>query len=94
MNICKNCKYWILKERDEYSVIIFPFNPITNEHCKTEEEAATLFGCRVRRCKNPKLLFYHRPERIGATVVDGSEYHAELITGEEFGCIGFEEKTT
>jgi hypothetical protein len=31
-----------------------------------------------------------RPQIDGACVVDGSEYRAELITGEQFGCVLFE----
>lgn len=93
MNQCKTCKYWRLGKSDEYDRIIFPFKPGGSyEQCKTEEEAAAMFGHRVRRCQNPKLLFYQRPEIDGACVVDGSEYRAELITGENFGCVNHEVK--
>ena len=89
---CKNCKYWILDTDDEYNCLIFPYRPDKSyNQCETEEEAALVFGCRVRRCRNPKLLFYQRPEKTGAAVMDGSEYRAELITGEDFGCVGFNE---
>lgn len=88
---CKTCKHWVLGEDDEYNRLIFPYNPTKNyEQCETEEEAAALFGGRVRRCRHPKLLFYQRPEINGAAVMDGSEYKAELVTGEEFGCVNHE----
>jgi len=87
MEQCKTCRYWLLDKDDKYSCLIYPYKPGEDyEQCETEEEAAALFGCRVRRCRNPKLLFYQRPEIGGAAVLDGSEYIAELITGEEFGC--------
>ena len=88
MGTCKTCKHWVLDTDDEYNRIIFPCKPGDDyEQCETEEEAAKLFGHRVRRCRNPKLLFYQRPEITGACVVDGSEYRAELLTGEDFGCV-------
>lgn len=91
MEYCKTCKHWVLGEDDKYNSIIFPYNPADDYmQCETEEEAAELFGHKVRRCRNPKLLFYQRPEINGAAVMDGSEYKAELITGEEFSCINHE----
>ena len=88
MKTCKTCKYWLLTEQDEYNKIIFPYKPNEDfSQCETEEEAAALFGHRARRCKSPKLLFYQRPDKSGACVVDGSQYKAELITAESFGCV-------
>ena len=29
-------------------------------------------------------------EKNGATIIDGSQYHAELITAENFGCVNHE----
>lgn len=93
MERCKTCKHWVLGEADEYNRLIFPYKPGDDwNQCETEEEAATLFGHRVRRCRNPKLLFYQRPEISGAAVMDGSEYKAELITGEDFGCVNHESR--
>lgn len=87
---CGKCKYWLLDKDDEYNKIIFPYRPDRDyEQCETETEAAELFGHRVRRCRNPKLVFYQRPEADGACLVDGSEYRAELITGESFGCVNY-----
>lgn len=41
----------------------------------------------VRFCKHPKLEFCQRPERNALAVIDGSEYYAALLTGEDFGCV-------
>lgn len=88
---CETCKHWVLDKMDEYNEMIFPYKPHQDyEQCETEEEAAQYFGNRVRRCRNPNLLFYQRPTATQATVVDGSQYRAELLTGEKFGCINFE----
>ena len=87
--LCKNCKYWINSEDCEYTTLMLPNKANDFFNRCTEEEAASLFGCRVRMCNNPKLLFYERPEKTGAAVVDGSEYKGALLTGEEFGCVGY-----
>lgn len=91
MNTCKTCKFWVLVEGDEYEEIIFPYKS-DREQCKTEEEESLLFGHRVRRCRSTNLLFYERPKINGACVVDAEEihYYAELLTGEEFGCVNHE----
>ena len=88
---CATCKHW-QEPNEKYDLILYPFHPGTCERTKTEEEAANVFGHRVRYCRNPKVEFYQRPKIDGAAVVDGSEYRAELITGEEFGCVLHEAK--
>lgn len=70
-NTCKTCKHWHLGEENRYN----------------SEANAAKWGHRVRRCKHPRLLFYQRPDKDAAAVCDGSQYQAELITGEEFGCV-------
>lgn len=82
--ICKNCKHWKNEETD-YSDIIQPFDPDTYEDMKMPWE--------VRYCQSPDILFYERPVKpTQACVVDGSQYHAALITGPEFFCPNFDEK--
>jgi hypothetical protein len=61
--------------------------PLDREKVEDEKESAEVFGYRVRECKNPKIVFYQRPEHDGAAVCDGSEFAAELLTAEDFGCV-------
>jgi len=83
---CATCKHWQEPE-EKWDSILYPYHPVTLDRVETEDEAAKLFGHRVRYCKHPKVEFYQRPQIDGACVVDGSEYRAELITGEQFGCV-------
>lgn len=89
MNTCKNCLHWTLKDEHEarYDRVIFPPDPETYEAEETEEANTKKWGHRVRYCKHPRLLFYQRPDRNAAAVCDGSNYRAELLTGEDFGCV-------
>jgi hypothetical protein len=89
MNNCKTCKHWQLKE-NRYNDIVFPYDPETHEKL-SDDETVIRFGYRVRYCTHPKVLFYERPDINGAAVCDGSEYMAELLTAEEFGCVLHEE---
>ena len=89
--ICATCKYWEEPvDLDRYDEIIFPYRVDGSyKSVQSEEEAAAMFGHRVRRCSSPKILFYQRPAIDGATVCDGSEFKAVLITGERFSCAGW-----
>lgn len=63
-----------------YDELIYPTDPDTFGPMKMLFE--------VKYCKSPKITFYERPvESDGATVVDGSQYHAAIITGPDFGCV-------
>jgi hypothetical protein len=84
---CATCKWWKLNEDSRYSSVIFPYDPVTYEKEEDEEKNAAKWGHRVRRCKHPRVVFYQRPDKDAAAVCDGSEYHAELLTGEDFGCV-------
>lgn len=87
---CETCKFWQLDNEDRTYLhpIVFPYHPGKDfEQCQTEEEVVAAFGYRVRYCTNPKIVFYQRPEINAATVVDGSEYRAALLTAEKFGCV-------
>lgn len=84
---CSTCKWWQLDEDSRYSRVIFPFDPVTYEQEEDEEKNAAKWGHRVRQCKHPRVVFYQRPDQDAAAVCDGSEYHAELLTGEDFGCV-------
>ena len=89
---CSTCSFWVLDKDDSYNEIISPNHPGTYEQIDPTEEGgeakiAALWGHNVRRCRSPKVTFYQRPEKDGATVCDGSGYMAELLTGQDFGCI-------
>lgn len=92
---CKNCKHWLLPSEDESwgndDVAFSVWSDEDRWHVRmTEEKQRELHGHATRYCKSPKLLFYERPENGGATVCDGSQYMANLITSENFGCVNFE----
>lgn len=91
MNNCKTCKWWGTKD-DRYWDICFPVDPVTYESPKSEEEVIRLYGYMVKTCTSPKIVFYQRPDRDGATVCDGSQYTASLKTAEYFGCVQYEKK--
>lgn len=97
-NICKNCKHWLLptKEDDYWGSqhITKPYDEENDFEPMTEEKQRELFGFNVRYCRSPKIIRFERPAKDGATVVDGSEYMANFITGEDFGCIHFEKVHT
>ena len=92
---CSACRWWQLDESDSYHDIVSPYDPVTYDQIDPTEEGgeakiAEKFGHAVRRCRCPGITFYQRPARDGATVCDGSEYKADLITGPDFGCTLFE----
>lgn len=87
--ICKTCKWWIENEPGgalEWWILKqlrTPLDPDTFERMEN-------LPFDVKRCSSPRLTFYERPvESTGACLVDGSEYMAELITAEEFGCVNW-----
>lgn len=84
MQTCKTCKYWQIQEKDRWNELITPLDPDTYEQMKMPFE--------VRWCCNPKLGFFERPVEVdAAALVDGSEYHAALLTAEGFGCANYME---
>ena len=89
-NRCNTCKYWV-KTKDNNSYrgddIISPRDPESYEQEEGEEAIAAKWGHTVRFCGHPKLEFSQRPESNAMAVIDGSEYWAALLTGEDFGCI-------
>lgn len=86
MNQCKTCKWWEKHDDNEIDQFCNPEDPVTYEWHRTEEETLKRFGYIVRKCQNPKIFFYERPEINAASVIDGSGYLAKLITAEQFGC--------
>ncbi len=87
MNTCQTCRHWQMDET-RYNTIVLPYKPDDSyDQCETEDEAQKQRGYRVRYCKSPDIVFYQQPSRNGAAVCDGSNYHAELLTAEDFGCV-------
>ena len=85
--LCSSCVYWQRDENRYNRAIDSDENPATLEPWESEDERKAWFPFEVRYCKHPKLLFYQRPERNGASVFDGSDYLAYLATGPEYGCV-------
>lgn len=86
MERCKTCKWWQLGE-GRYDSLMFPLDPATYRRPESEDEVKAKYGFLVRNCEHPKVVFYERPQHDGATVCDGSEYDAHLLTAEDFGCV-------
>lgn len=85
MSSCKSCQHWRL-DRDSEDYRITPFDGESREPMTMPFE--------VRACNSPKLLTFERPiEASGAAVMDGSDYHAMLYTGEDFACVNYEATT-
>lgn len=87
MEKCKTCKHWFIPTQYINSIdVAAPRDPITWESVTEEVKQRELFGYATQYCNSPKLVFFVRPDKDGATVVDGSEYSASMITGEDYGC--------
>lgn len=85
MHNCKDCKHWCIAK------------PLEDDYCDPVDDDGNRMNLnmpfKVNLCKNPKLLFCERPIEInGFAVADASQYHAQLITAELFGCVNFERK--
>jgi hypothetical protein len=79
---CKDCKHWGSIDWDEED-FIKPWESYTEKN----------YDFKVKRCSNPKLLFYERPTEInGFAVTDGECYMVQLHTAEDFGCVLFEQE--
>jgi len=84
---CKECKWWYNTDYDKESEIVSPRDPDTYKFMVLPFE--------VRFCHCPKITFFERPvESDGATVIDGSQYQACLITAPDFGCVQWVSKDT
>lgn len=107
MKTCKTCRWWKpapddYRDRDrEHTVMLgedlrglYWAGPDEEPLPTAELEALSVaqHGYLVRECEAPKILFYQRPDRTGAAVVDGSGYRAALVTAEDFGCVLWEGK--
>lgn len=88
MKTCKTCKHWKKPENEDVRAdqLCNAYDPDTY---KPMERG---FECRV--CYMPTQTFAEAPiERNGFGMTDASEYYAVLVTADDFGCVGHEEKT-
>lgn len=91
MNQCVTCRYWKLSKEYPEVDFIYPYHPTTYDRADNITEVKSTWGHLVGVCTSPHVLFYERPTKNGATVMDGSQYMARLVTGEDFGCVLHEE---
>ena len=86
MNKCCTCKHWIEPdERGEYAAfrICHPYDQ--------DEFDPMEIDFSVRICKSPKNTIFERsPFSDGVSLIDGSQYYAEMMTGEDYGCVNHE----
>ena len=81
---CKTCRWWVIDREHRIPFHLWP---------RDENYEAVMPSWETRVCTSPKLEFYAAPGTpSGAVVFDGSQYMAELATGEDFGCVNHEER--
>ena len=90
MQTCKTCKHWTSTSDSGFGAdrradrICRPIDPDTYELMD--------LGYEVRECQSPLLCWFETPGPNEAALIDGSEYYAALLTGENFGCVNHEEQ--
>lgn len=85
MNLCKTCKFWVVPDGNSWRAkdICQPTDPDTYEPMQTEFE--------VRECSSLKIFRFERPViNDGVSLIDGSDYMADMMTAENFGCVNHE----
>lgn len=100
-NRCITCTHWRLPDREIKEFfgaedLAMPLNPTDPDNgwarIESDNDQRELFGYVTKYCRSPKLKFYERPAKSEACVADGSEFMGVLITGEDFGCVNWEQK--
>ena len=88
MATCSDCKHWGLKEDGGWDAEAVGFKP-----CAAVRERWTIQDEAADRSKtwgdDSDRWIEHRKEALKASrayVQDGSEYHAQLVTGPDFFC--------
>lgn len=88
---CINCKHWVVNKEHEECLKDGECMGYNVSHPHDEDFRPIDIGFKLGQCKNRKISFYETPQtNDGATVCDGSHYHAEFITAEKFGCVLWE----
>lgn len=79
---CIDCKYWHKADKDCNDGITNPVDPDTYEPMEMPFQ--------VLPCNHPNItLFERNPDPRGVSLVDGSDYYAQMYTGPMFGCVNF-----
>lgn len=94
MDRCKTCRWWGTASREwEHHTDGFS-GRFRNAHIETPlvgHKQRANADPEVHLCGSPSLRAFIRPcGKTEASVVDGSEYSAELITAEDFGCVNWD----
>jgi len=82
MEKCNDCKHWKFDPKNYHDGVDLISVYDSKDHLTAKPG--------FKFCKNPKLKFYEAPGLDEACLIDGSQYHAALITGKDFGCVNFE----
>jgi hypothetical protein len=81
---CKTCEHWCRTSDDRWDGIANPYDPDTMDYAVMPFE--------VRQCTSPNIVYFERnPNSNGISLKDGSDYRAVMYTGEDFGCVLYEE---
>ncbi len=90
MSNCKDCIHW----KREGQSCSSPFDGGNEETEEVDLGRIGAFGnlsYELGVCDQPKLVKFRAPDdSSGLAVMDGSYYRAQLLTGEDFGCVNFE----
>lgn len=92
MEHCKTCKWWTPVNDIGgygYADALGIYDPVTFDRYD-DATLLRLHGFSVAQCTSPHVRFYERPARDGVALFDGSQYFAQIITGEDYGCIKHE----
>lgn len=82
MNKCQTCKWWAKKSDWENGKL---------EPVDSETFEPMVMPYEVRFCTSPLLArFEFPPDKNRASLYDGSEYYAEIVSGPDFGCVNHE----
>lgn len=84
---CKTCRWWGAHDGEDGWRVgqLRVRDPVTYEVVDPQP-------FEVRLCGSPAIRFYERPAIDGAALLDGSEYMALFVTGEDFGCVAWAPK--
>jgi hypothetical protein len=83
MNHCEDCKFWNVSPDS----VLWSWREKLNLDEYDDAKVLAALPHQIGTCECPGIPFYEFPAEGGATVVDGSTYRGDLITGPKFGCV-------
>jgi hypothetical protein len=87
MKTCKTCKFWNQPKEESWREEEI-CNPTDPENGFTPID----MGFKIRICGSDKIVFFETPPTSShISLIDGSEYYAKMLTGEDFGCVNHED---